>query len=186
MKKETIEELFTRLEGQLDIAEPENGHELRFLERLNADKGVVALPKKERNFWKPLSIAASIALVCVLGYQFLNTPNSIEEKVVEIAPEAQQTAFYFTSLIDEQVAELQEAKSAETAKLVEDTMLQLQKLEKDYKELEQELINGGNSKYILNAMIINFETRIALVKEVLENIEHIKNINKVNDANFTI
>ncbi|NJB35018.1 hypothetical protein [Croceivirga sp. JEA036] len=186
MKKDTIEELFNRLDGQLDIAEPTAGHELRFLDKLNTGKGVATLPKKERNFWKPLSIAASIALVCVLGFQYLNTPSSIEEQVVKIAPEAQQTAFYFTSLIDEQVVELQEAKSPETAKLVDDTLLQLQKLEKDYKALEQELINGGNSKFILNAMIINFETRIALVKEVLENIEQIKNINTVNDANFTI
>ncbi|MEL6975669.1 MAG: hypothetical protein AAGL29_09785, partial [Bacteroidota bacterium] len=84
------------------------------------------------------------------------------------------------------IQELNEAKSPETAKLVEDTMVQLQKLASDYQTLERELVNGGDSKIIMNAMIINFKTRIDLLREVMDNIENIKKLKTYNDENITI
>ena len=105
---------------------------------------------------------------------------------MEIAPEVSQTEFYFVNVIEEQIQQLKNEKSPETAKLVADTLIQLEKLETDYETLEQELVNGGNSKIILNAMITNFQTRIDLLKEVLSNIENIKNIKSHYDENITI
>ncbi|WP_343486730.1 hypothetical protein [Allomuricauda sp. d1] len=186
MKKDGIEELFDSLQGQFDIGEPRDGHQERFLEKLNRSKGVVGIQRKKTSWWKPLSIAASIALLCMLGLQLFNEKPTIDEQVVEIAPEVSETQFYFASLIEEQVQELKNAKSPETAQLVDDALLQLTKLENDYKKLEQDLVNGGNSKIILNAMIINFQTRIDLLKDVLTNIEEVKNLKPYNDANFTI
>lgn len=186
MAKDNIEELFGRLQGNFDVEEPQMGHQDRFLEKLNRSKGVTSLPQKKSNWWKPLSIAASVALLAMLGFQFFGTPQSIKEQVVEIAPEVGQTEFYFANLIEEQVQQLKDQKSPETAKLVDDTLLQLEKLELDYQTLEQELVNGGNSKIILNAMITNFQTRIDLLKEVLNTIENIKNIKSYYDENITI
>lgn len=185
MKKESLDNLFERLQDDFDFAEPKGGHQERFLEKLNRSNGVVTLSKK-RNWWKPLSIAASIALVCVLGLQLFNQQPTIKEQVVEIAPEVSETEFYFASLIEEQVQLLKEEKSPETAKLVDDTLAKLSELEADYKILEQELVNGGNSKMLLNAMITNFQIRIDLLEEVLANVETIKNLKPQDDANFTI
>nr|WP_299342553.1 hypothetical protein [Allomuricauda sp.] len=186
MKKDNLEELFERLQGTFDLEEPTLGHQERFLEKLNQTKGVKTLKQQKTNWWKTLSIAASIALLCVLGLQVFNTRPSIKQQVVEIAPEVSETEFYFANLIEQQVQQLRDAKSPETAKLVDDTLAQLNKLESDYSTLEQELINGGDSKIILNAMIINFQTRIDLLKEVLDNIENIKNLKAFNDENITI
>ncbi|GMN11831.1 hypothetical protein MTsPCn9_12010 [Croceitalea sp. MTPC9] len=185
-EKDNIKELFERLLNDFDFESPETNHEQRFLEKLNQSKGVVSLQRKKRNWLKPLSIAASVVLLCVLGLQFFNSQPTIKEQVVEISPEVSKTEFYFASLIEEQIQELKNEKSPETARLVDDTLLQLNKLEGDYMKLEQDLIKGGNSKIILNAMIINFQTRIDLLKEVLNNIEDIKNLKSNNDANFTI
>ena len=52
--------------------------------------------------------------------------------------------------------------------------------ENNYKELELDLINGGNSKLILSAMITNFQTRIDLLQDVLQQVEEIKNIDHEN------
>ena len=185
-EKEPLENLFERLHNEFDFESPEANHEQRFLEKLNASKGLVSLTTKKRNWLKPLSIAASIVLLCVLGLQFFTGPPSVKEQVVQIAPEVSNTEFYFASLIEDQVQELKDEKSPETAKLVDDTLLQLDKLEKDYGKIEQDLINGGNKKIILNAMIINFQTRIDLLQDVLENIEEIKTLKANNDANYTI
>ncbi len=186
MSKDNLDQLFERLEGNFDFEEPRNGHQERFLEKLNRDNGVVQLQGKKTSWWKPLSIAASIAILCMLGIQVFTAQPSIKEQVVEIAPEVSKTEFYFASLIEEQVQLLKDEKSPETAKLVDDTLLQLDKLESNYQTLEQELVNGGNSKIILNAMITNFQTRIDLLKEVLTNIENIKNLKAYNDENITI
>ena len=185
MKEESLENLFERLQDNFDFEEPKGGHQERFLEKLNQANGVATLPRK-RTWWKPLSIAASIVVICVLGVQLINDRPTIKEQVVEIAPEASETEFYFASLIEEQVQLLKEEKSPETAKLVDDTLAKLSELEADYKILEQELINGGNSKMILNAMITNFQIRIDLLEEVLSNVETIKNLKPQDDANFTI
>lgn len=186
MKKDGLEELFDRLQGEFDIEEPRDGHEQRFIEKLSRSQGVVSMQRKNVTWWKPLSIAASIALICAIGFQLFNEKPTIDEQVVEIAPEVSETQFYFASLIEEQVQELRSAKSPQNEQLVDDTLLQLAKLESDYQKLEQDLINGGNSKIILNAMIINFQTRIDLLKDVLTNIEEIKNLKPYDDANFTI
>lgn len=186
MEKDDIKLLFERLEGKFDNENTPEGHQERFLEKLNQSKGIVALKPKKANWWKPLSVAASIVLVCVLGAQLFKREPNIKQQVVEISPEVSQTEFYFASLIEEQVQELRTLKTPKTAQLVDDTLKQLNRLEIDYNELEQALVNGGDSKLILNAMINNFQTRIDLLQEVLTTIETIKNLNYQDDANFTI
>ncbi|MEP5913942.1 MAG: hypothetical protein ABJ277_10760, partial [Flavobacteriaceae bacterium] len=140
MDKDNLEGLFEKLQGDFDFEDPKNGHQERFLERLNQTDGVVHLNKRKTLWWKPLSIAASIVLICLLGLKVFNTTPSIKEQVVEISPEVSQTEFYFASLIEEQVQLLKDEKSPETKKLVEDTLFQLDKLETNYSNLEQELI----------------------------------------------
>ena len=186
MEKDDIKLLFERLQNDFDIESPESGHQERFLEKLSKSNGVVDIQPKRTNWWKPLSIAASIIVLCVLGLQLVGSEPNIKEQIVEISPEVSQTEFYFASLIEEQVQQLKTYKSPETEQLVDDTLKQLNRLEEDYNGLEQELVDGGDSKLILNAMINNFQTRIDLLKEVLTTIESIKNLNYQDDTNFTI
>ena len=187
MKKDTIDELFIELQDKMDYAEPTNGHQQRFLEKLNESKGVATLAPKKKNPWMLfLSVAASIAILLSVGMFQLNTASSIEDQVAEISPEASNTQFYFANLIEEQINELNSEKSPETEKIINDTMTQLKKLQLNYTKMEQDLLNGGNSKLILSAMITNFQTRIDLLNEVMIQIENIKSIKKSNDENYTI
>ncbi|NDV44894.1 hypothetical protein [Flagellimonas sediminis] len=184
--KDNIDHLFERFRGEFDIEEPQSGHRERFLEKLNQANGTVSINKKRPTWWKPLSIAASVALVALLGYQAFGPTLSLKEQVVEIAPEVSKTEFYFANVIEQQVQQLKDEKTPETAQLVDDTLAQLQRLQKDYTALERDLVNGGDSKIILNAMIINFQTRIDLLKEVLSQIENIKNLKSQKDESFII
>lgn len=186
MSRDNLNSLFERLHGELDVEEPQSGHRDRFLEKLNQNQGTIALHKKNISWWKHLSIAASVTLVALLGYQAFGPQPSIKQQVVRMAPEVSQTEFYFANLIEQQVEELQDEKTPETAQLVDDTMTQLQRLNKDYETLEKDLVNGGDSKIIMSAMITNFQTRIDLLKEVLSQIENIKNLKSQNDESFTI
>ena len=186
MKEEKLEGLFEQLEGFFDIEEPALGHQDRFQEKLAQSGKVVTLSRKKISWWKPLSIAASILLLVAIGIGFYNTQATLEENVAEVSPEVSNTQFYFASLIEEQVKQLESENSPETKDIIDDTMIQMKKLEADYVKLKSDLQNGGNGKMILSAMITNFQTRIDLLEDVLNQIENIKTLKNQNDANYTI
>ena len=186
MKQDNIDQLFDKLNGTFDTEEPRNNHEQRFLEKLQNSKGTVAIQKKKNTWFRPLSIAATVVILLGLGFSMFNSSGSIEEQVAEISPEVSQTQFHFASLIEEQVRQLEGARTPKTKKIIDDTMVQLNKLDANYKVLEQDLLDGGNSKLILSAMITNFQTRIDLLQDVLDQVENIKNLKNYDDENFTI
>ena len=187
MKDESLEKLFKELEGQFDTEEPMEGHQSRFLDKLGAAQGTISINrKKPTTWWKPLSIAASIVLLCALAIGLPNLNSSTEEQLANISPEVSETRLYFTSLIEQQVSELQAASTPETEILVAEALAQLKKLDKNYTKLEQDLIDGGDPNLILSAMINNFQTRISLLKDVMYQIETIENYNNYDDENFTI
>ncbi|WP_291871221.1 hypothetical protein [Maribacter sp.] len=186
MEKDTINNLFTNLQDTFDIEEPKEGHQNRFLEKLQEKNSAVAISKKNTSWWKSLSIAASIALLGILVIAGLHNNPTTKEQVAEISPEVSQSQVYFASLIEDQINELEKESTPETKKIIEDTLFQLNKLETNYTNLEQDLINGGNSKLILSAMITNFQTRIDLLNDVLTQIETTKNLKNTHDENYTI
>tara|TARA_R110002020_G_scaffold466202_1_gene688555 strand:- start:128729 stop:129289 length:561 start_codon:yes stop_codon:yes gene_type:complete len=180
MKKDNLDELFVNLRDSFDTDEPEIGHRKRFLEKLNSPGGKIGTAKNGRAWWKPYLVAASVALVFALGGTLYNSRPTMDEKVANISPEISNTEFYFANLINEQVKKMEKESTPETKKIVDDTMAQLKMLERDYKKMEQDLLNGGNTKFILSAMIHNFQTRIDLLQDVLEQIETIKDYNNNN------
>ena len=185
MEKDKIDELFQNLQSSFDSEEPKEGHKQRFFDKLHETNGVVSIHRKKNSWLKPLSIVASVVILFSIGVGLYNNTNTatITEQVAEIAPEVSNTQYYFASLIEEQVKQLESESAPETKKIIEDTMIQLKKLESDYKSLENELVNGGNSKILLSAMITNFQTRIDLLQDVLTRIETIKSLNKNNNEN---
>jgi hypothetical protein len=178
-KKDNIDALFDNLNGSFDFETPAEGHQQRFLEKLTNNK-TIKPAKSKHNTYKYLAIAACFIMLLSIGYTYMNTATTIEEQVVEISPEISNTEFYFANVIEQEVKKLKSERSPATKKIIADTMLQLKKLENNYKELELDLINGGNSKLILSAMITNFQTRIDLLQDVLQQVEEIKNIDHEN------
>ncbi len=186
MEKESLENLFEKLRGTFDTEEPTPGHQDRFLEKLNASKGIVGINSKRISWRKPLSIAASVVILVAIGIGTFKPQPTLDQQVASISPEVSNSQIYFAGLIEEQVKQLESESTPETKQIIDDTMGQLKKLENNYRQLEQDLLSGGNSKLILSAMINNFQTRINLLQDVLENIENIKKLKNYSDENQTI
>jgi|SRR5690606_31962486 len=186
MNKDGIDELFERLQGEFDLGEPRAGHQERFLEKLARGPRNISRDRERASWWKPLAIAASVAALALLGLQLLKPEATVEQKLVKIAPEVGRTEFYFVNLIERQVKELQSNQTPGTAPLVEDALAQLKRMERDYGQLERDLLSGGDSKIIIRAMINNFQTRIDLLREVSLQIENIKNLNPQHYESETI
>lgn len=172
-----IDTLFRDLEGDFDTALPASGHEKRFLEKLNNQNTKVVYDSKKTLFslWKkPLAIAASFLLLLTLGYGMFKT-NEVNT-LAKVPEDVQKAQFYFAALVEDEVNKINELATPETQAMVRDAMVQLKKLENDYKLLEEQIRKNGNTKQLLHAMIINFQTRIGLLQDVLNKIENIKNI----------
>ncbi|RTE53413.1 hypothetical protein EHW67_10340 [Arenibacter aquaticus] len=186
MHNDPIENLFKQLEGNFDFEEPKDGHESRFLAKLESRSPTKSYASKSFIWWKSLAVAACLLLFCSIALYFLSAPANINEQLSNISPEAANTEYYFANIIEEQVKKLHNESTPETEKIIADTMLQLETLDKDYKKMQQDLLEGGNSKLILSAMITNFQTRIDLLNEVLEDIEEIKILKNYENENSTI
>jgi len=189
MKKDDIRKLFENLEGSFDTETPKAGHRQRFLERLDAvgpATDTAYTGTKNPFWWKPLAVAASIALLCAVAVGLYNAETSLDGRVAEISPEVSRTQSYFAGLVEQQIEELENKSSPDTRRIVDDTMVQIDKLGSDYAKLERDLIEGGNSKLLLSAMITNFRTRIDLLQEVLDKIESIKTIKNSDEKKTTI
>jgi hypothetical protein len=183
---ENIETLFETLAGSFDHKNPQEGHRERFRNRLEQQASVDSKEKRGNLWWRNLSIAATLALLLASSVFIFRGEPSLDAQVAEISPEASETARHFAGLVSIQIRELEDMSTPETKPLIEDTLSQLSTLEEDYKKLEQDLIAGGDSKLILSAMITNFQTRIDLLREVMERVEEVKQFKNETHENNTI
>ena len=172
--KTNLENWFEEQRDCFDIAEPGDGHELRFLNKLKENQ-TEEKPVKKLDWWNPLASAAAILLVVFAGYATIK-PAKGGAELAAVSPEMAKTQDFFTKAIEEELYNINEARTPETQKLVEDALVQLEILEKDYKQLTEDLATSGEDKRVIYAMISNFQARIDLLNTVLEEIESIKKI----------
>lgn len=147
-----------------DIEDPLTGHETRFSEKLHSFK-----PKKKRNYWTVIGIAASL----IIGISVLFFSNHSQEKEVVFSTHVQETHDYFSSILTEEVSNLRKLENPATKIIIQDALLEMERLEKDYESLKIEIRKNGENKQIVFAMITNMQTRISFIKQVLEQIEQL-------------
>ncbi|RMA64174.1 hypothetical protein [Ulvibacter antarcticus] len=173
MKKNTIEKLFEGLEGSFDVHETPNNHQKRFLEKLNKKQEPTV---RKLNWWKPLSIAATIAVILAIGSMFMKT-EAVETDLASVSAEMKQTQSFFTTTINDELAKLKSFEDPHSKELVTDALRQIEILESNYEGLKKDLAASGNDKRVIYAMISNFQSRIELLEQVIEKIEEIKILN---------
>lgn len=177
MNKNTLDNVFKNLENDFDIEVPNEGHEKRFLSKLNDSKSLTKYSETKTNFWKPfLGIAASIALILsifVVTQQENNTGD-----LASVSPKMAETQDFFTLTINEELNKLNAASTPEVKNLIDDALLQIKKLENDYNSLKTDLIESGDDNRVIYAMISNFQNRIDILQNTLEQIEKIKELKK--------
>ncbi|RAV30081.1 hypothetical protein [Sinomicrobium soli] len=186
MKKDPIDELFDKPEGHFDTEAPRADHRDRFLEKLSACAGTKTRTGPPKNLWRTLSVAASLVVLLGLGWIVFRIPPpspvdmAPETEEIQTNPELKRTQYYFSSLIREELQKIREnADTEETRTIMEDALERLALMENDYNKLEQELQRNGYSKKLLHAMITNFQTRITLLQNVMEQIEETKALKQV-------
>ena len=179
--KNNIDEMFKHFKDQWDTDEPLAGHEDRFLDRLEKRKKKPNSKGKGLIYWIAMPAAAAIAILVTLIFTF--SPIEETPKVAKVSPKVQETQVYFAGIINTELAKVKQENTPETKKLVQDALVRMQELEKDYDKITHELANKGESKQLIHAMITNLQTRISFLEDVLMKIENIKKIKETYHEN---
>jgi hypothetical protein len=174
MSKNNLNTIFDNFREDFDTEEPNVGHENRFLTKLNnQNREVITLSKPKSNFWKPfLSIAASVVLVATI-FISINKSNQPHD-LASISPEMAETQNFFTNAISLEIEKLKNELTPEFQDLVVDALFQIEILDQNYNKLKQDLTVSGNDKRVISAMISNFQDRIDILNNVLNQIEELK------------
>ena len=193
----TIKNILHKNQELLEAKPLPLGHESRFIKKLNHRKRLeedkekspqlslvkardskMVWKKYSRHFWR---MAASIAILFGV-FQWGAHSQNTQSKVAAIAPEASALNQYYPALITAAVKEIESQSNALTKPHIEKAFKEISKLEQNFSQLEQALINGGNSKLILKAMIENYTNRIDLLQEVMSQLNTINTINSTIDG----
>jgi hypothetical protein len=188
MEKTTIDNLFNNLKNDFDIEKPNQNHKQRFLDKLNknGELQLVKVDKRRRRLRKPLiGVAASIVLLITVFIGTQQEPNTRD--LASISPQMAETQDFFTITIEEELSNLQKESSPEVKILVDDALKRMKILEENYEALKTDLSESGDDNRVIYAMISNFQNRIDILKNTIEQINNIKQIkNQSNETSTTI
>ena len=186
MSKNTLDQLFKRLKNDFDVEEPSANHKQKFLNKLNKNGALqlVKVDKQRRRLLKPLiGVAASFALLITL-FIGLNK-NEVANDLASVSPKMAETQDFFASTIAEELSKIEKEVSPETKILIEDAMQRMKALETEYESLKDDLAESGDDNRVIYAMISNFQNRIDLLQNTLQQINTIKQIKNLNNETST-
>jgi len=152
------------------------GHEARFLEKLNAS--LPQDPPKSKFNW--MAIAASVVVLLALsfgGYTVFNTDKVVgtQQQVADTAttapsktktlgdlsPDLKKVEDYYMASIHTEISQVE--LTPENKELIDGYMQRLEELTNEYKRLSVELTESGPSALTVNALIDNLKLRLNLL-----------------------
>ncbi|WP_460634282.1 hypothetical protein [Larkinella harenae] len=137
---------------------------------------------RRRMVWQ---IAASVALIVGLGgFWYFNTQYGVTEQpeMVAFSPMYARTVQQYTRLIEDKRTELRTVTESNPA-LYQQFAADLDRLEKSYQNLKQELPKTPNQEMMIQAMVQNLQTQIDLLNQQLMIIQRIKQQNHEPNKN---
>ncbi|GAB4165076.1 MAG: hypothetical protein Tsb0033_26710 [Winogradskyella sp.] len=181
MEKDTIKDLFQNLKGEFDINEPKQGHENRFLDKLNANEVASVNKRKVINLnWKPFIAIAASVIICLGVFTTINAQPEVLD-LASVSPQMAETQDFFTTTINAELKKLNNERSPLTEQVITDALNRIELLENDYQQLKTDLTESNQDQRIIYAMINNFQNRIDVLNTVLEQIKIIKELKTNSD-----
>ena len=183
MNKDTIDTMFDNLQNTFDVELPNDGHEARFLSKLQVQNSVAEESStKSVSYWRPLLAVAASIVICLGLFGVFSQDDEVLD-LASISPEYSQTQDFFTVTLNSELNKLESERTPETEMIINDALQQIGVLESEYEKLKIHLTESGNDKRVIYAMITNFQNRIDILNTVLEQIESIKQLKKHSDEN---
>lgn len=159
-------------------AKMSQGHETRFLEKLNRELPV----EKKSGGFSFLNIAASVVVLLGLSFgaykYFTASPVVEPEKEVvgtnlktlgDVSPDLKKVEDYYLASINLELSKVE--LTPQNKELFDGYVLRLQELNKEYDKLLEELNDNGPNTVTLDALIENLKLRLNLVMHLKDKLE---------------
>jgi hypothetical protein len=156
-----------------------NGHDARFLKKLEHKLPVTSVKKRFR-IW---NYAASVVVLLGLSfgaYQFLQSPVKTippDDKVVtlkslgDISPNLKKVEDYYVANINLELANVK--LTPENKDLFDSYIVRLEELNNEYKRLSVELTENGPNELTVSALIDNLKLRLNLLYRLKEQLNEL-------------
>jgi hypothetical protein len=164
--------------NKYDIYDPPKGHLKRFQNKFENQLNKQKRPKASNLKW--YLIAASLVLIVSLWNNI--KPQKKGYELADVSAQMKETQDYFNAVIQEEVKKVNLKKDDFNAPIIDDSLYQINKLEKEYLNLSVELKKIGFEKRIINAMIFNFQQRIEILQNLLNQLNEIKTSQNENNS----
>ncbi len=174
--KDNLEIIFKERKREFDIAEPNIGHFERFEAKLKAQNK----PKSRVVYWPWLAAAASVIIIFGIWFGGNFNPNKGLE-LADVSPKMEETQSFFVQTIQKEIALIEKNKTPKNQKIIDDAFLQLNKLEENYKKLTVQLKESSEDKRVIYAMIFNFQQRIEILQNLMQQLEDVEQIENQNE-----
>ncbi len=177
-----IEDYIRKNREAFDTEEPRAGHESRFLEKLPRQKS------RSIVYLRYAAAAAVITFLVTLSGLYIHD-NWITEPVRELptladaGPKYAEAEAYFVSTIQHQRTTINQLSGDHMQAQKKHMEKDLQEMDKLYKELQKDLNANPGDPRVINAMIKHYQTRINVMKQIIEQLQEAKRIKSQKTQN---
>jgi hypothetical protein len=156
---------------QLDSDRPKQGHEERFLQKL--DRLPAQRPVRKIRFRHALQVAASLAIILTSAVLLLRQSGGEEMAGKEIPAAMMEADFYYASQVDEKYEEISgfsfENEEDKTVLLNE-----LKDLEAYHQQLMGDLEANPDDDRVINALIRHYQVKLDVMDQIIIQLNQVK------------
>ncbi|MDH3698855.1 MAG: hypothetical protein OEQ81_09330 [Flavobacteriaceae bacterium] len=191
-----LRKLFEEKRGKLSGEPMKEGHEERFLDKLED-----AYPTKTRSLWPVLRIAASVAVLILAGIwiwngsstgeitntQVVDSQSNTDQQQItigDLSPDLKKVEDYYMANISLELAQLD--LTGEKRSVAEGFITQLGELDSEYSKLNAELNEVGPNDQTISALIRNLQLRLQLLHKLKETLDQFKSSENEQDQSISI
>lgn len=172
-----IENLITGKIGELDNAEPPEGHFERFRDRLESENKAKTF--NWRIVWK---VAATVVFIflAVNQVRIWMAPKEIQQaSLTGISPEYAEVEFYYTHAINSGIENLNYLTDAGLISLAENKMIhqEFREFETRFASLQQEFNANPDDERVINAMIEYYQAKLNVINLIVNKLQEVKQKN---------
>jgi len=174
--KDDFKNIFEDKRKDFDFKEPNIGHFNRFEAKMaNQNTHVMKTIKTQ---WQWLAIAASVILF--FGYWLGNNNKNTGLELADVSTKMEETQNFYAATIRKETEQIQGQKTTENQVIINDAFDQLKILENHYNQLKIELKESSEDKRVIFAMISNYQKRLEVLQNLVDQLEDFKNYQELN------
>lgn len=166
MNEKLLQDYFEQLAAATADRKPPLGHEDRFFKRLH-----------RRTLHTRRLILQRYAAVALLLFGMGSFIYFIQSPTPEDILAFQKTETYLQTVVTTQLEILQKLEHPNSNKIIEDTKIQIARMQKDYQDLYSIWESRPNQPQLVHALIENLKTQIELLTELQSKITQLKSQN---------